>query len=501
MKQLKNNLKMRSFMQVALMIVLSGLAQVVSLAKSSVMATRFGTTVGIDAYNVIFNITLFLFSFAANGITTVLIPAFTRKTNKVVINTFLMTVYTGTIIISLLFIGLRYPVLRYFSNGNLTFISIANDIFLILLISQFFNTYVGVTTAYFQCIDRFNIPKVSTLITSLTLVLLLFINKHATVQYLAIITGLTTIANAAIQRGISFKYGMDITFKVDFSNSEYRHMLQIYAPTIFSAGLYQVNLLMDSLLSSKTGAGNVTILTYANSIIGMINSLIITNLLIYLYPKISVAVNESLNKAKQKLFTSTMLLSFFVCIMIVGFFSLGKVFLQILMLHGKFDNQSLILLYMCSCLYVIGLPFNVIRDIIYRFFYAIGDTQSTFINSVIASIINLVTSIILASFLGIYGVILGTLISSVVSMLMIIRKYYIKIGFSNSKKRYMQEFTWLFIPMLICSILSFCINSYISLGILSTIVLTVFTLSIYISVVLFSKGEIFKYVKSLVSRR
>lgn len=500
MSQLKNNLKLQSFLQVVLMIILSGFAQIVSLAKSSVMATRFGATAGIDAYNVILNITLFLFSFVANGITTVLIPAFTKKTNKIVINTFLTTIYVGAILISLIFVILRQPVLKYFSNGSLEFINVANGIFLILLISQFFNTYVGVTTAYFQCIDKFNIPKVSTLLTSFALVVLLFINKDASVQYLAVITGITTIANAIIQRMISFKYGMGMTLKLNFTSAEYRQMLIIYMPTIFSAGLYQVNLLMDSLLSSKTGTGNVTILTYANSIIGMINSLIIANLLIYLYPKISVAINEDLQKAKRKLLTSVSLLSFFVCVMMVGFFSLGKVFLQLLMLHGKFNSHSLTLLYICTCLYVLGLPFNVIRDMVYRFFYAAGDTQSTFVNSVIASLINLMTSIVLASLIGMYGVILGTLISSMVSMLMILRKYQLKVGYGETREKYIKEFTWLFAPMVVIVLVVFAINAYASLGIMSSVVLTTFTVSLYIVLVLIGKGEIFKYVKSLVSK-
>ena len=151
--------------------------------------------------------------------------------------------------------------------------------------------------------------------------------------------------------------------------------------------------------------------------------MIISNLLVYLYPKISEAINVNKELAKRKLFTCISLLSFFVCIMIVAFLAVGKEFLEILMLHGKFNNNSLNVLYACTSLYVIGFPFNVIRDILYRFFYALGDTRLTFYNSVIASVTNFLASIILVQIIGVYGVIIGTLISAVLSMSMIIYRY------------------------------------------------------------------------------
>lgn len=492
------NFKMQAFLQVILMIFLSGMTQIISLIKSSLMATKFGTSSKIDAYNVILNITFFLFSFVASGITTVLIPAFSRKVNKISINTFLVTIYFYTLIISCVFIYLQNPIFSYFSNGSDRFINMAKDIFLVLLISQFFNTYMGVTTAFFQCINKYNIPKILTLVTSIMLVVLLYINKKATVQYLTIITGITTILNATFQRGISYKYGMGITFKLNFNDPEYKKMMLTYLPTIFSVGLYQVNLLMDSLLSSKTGVGNVTILTYSNSLIGMVNSLVITNLLMYIYPKISLVVDDNIKEAKRILFKSISLLSFFVCIMIITFFSIGKIFLKLLMLHGKFDISSLNILYLCTSLYIVSLPFNVIRDLIYRFFYAITDTKTTLVNSIIASLINFIFSILLSMVIGIYGVIIGTLISSILSMIMILRKYSLIIGWNEKRIKYIKEFVLVFLPMIIILLMIAVINLYVKNNIVSSILITIISISLYIISVLIGKGEVFKYLKNMI---
>lgn len=495
-----NNPRLKSLIQVSAMILISATTQVVSLLKSSLMASKYGANEKIDAYNVVYNITLFIFSFVATGITTVLIPAFVKKTNSKIIHTFLMTIYLGTIILSLLFILLKVPILGFFSNGRASFYRVANDILLVLLISQFFNTYTGVTTAYFQCINRFNLPKMLNLITSFLLVVLLWIAKKPSIFYLAIITGLTTVSNAVLQLFYSHHYGMETTYNLDFKNEEYRRMLKIYIPTIFSAGLYQVNLLLDSLLSSQTGSGNVTILTYSNSIIGMVNSLIIANLLVYLYPKISEAVNQSRKLAKKKLFSSISLMSFFVGIMVIAFFAVGKDLLSLLMLHGRFDRKSLDILYMCTCLYLIGFPFNVIRDVMYRFFYSLGDTRLTFYNSVIASGVNFIFSILLARLIGVYGVIMGTLISGVVSMIMIVYRYNIRYKIVTPYKSLFKELFGTFVPVLIISGLLITVYLILSPNFWESILFAILSILVYTLIIYLLKGEVYKYFCSILSK-
>lgn len=498
---MKNNLKFKSLIQVSIMIIISALTQVVSLLKSSLMATKYGATGKIDAYNVVYNITLFIFSFVATGITTVLIPAFVKKTDNKVIHTFLVTIYFGAIILAITFFALQQPILSYFAHGSHEFYVTGRSIILILLVSQFFNTYVGVTTAYFQCIDHFNLPKILTFLTSFLLVFLLWIVKTPTVWYLAFITGITTVANALLQLIFSYRLGMKMTLKLDFHSYEYKRMLSIYVPTIFSAGLYQINLLLDSLLSSQTGTGNVTILTYSNSIIGMVNTLIISNLLVYLYPKISEAVSYNEKLAKEKLFISISLLSFFVGVMIIAFFAVGKDLLSLLMLHGEFGKKSLNILYVCTCLYLIGFPFNVIRDIMYRFFYSLGDTRLTFYNSAVASVTNFVFSIILAKLVGVYGVILGTLISAILSMVMIIFKYQKRYNIITSKIKIVKEMTWTFVPVLLLSVILIVINNILDFNVWVNLFITVFTIIIYVLIILANKGVVYHYLLSIIKNK
>lgn len=93
------------------------------------------------------------------------------------------------------------------------------------------------------------------------------------------------------------------------------------------------------------------------------------------------------------------------------------------------------MLYICTCVYIFGQQFNIIRDLIYRYFYAQGNTKETFKNSVLVSVLNIVLSLVFVRFMGLIGIILGTVISSLISLIMIIfrfrKEYSLGVKFSG----------------------------------------------------------------------
>lgn len=77
-------------------------------------------------------------------------------------------------------------------------------------------------------------------------------------------------------------------------------------------------------------------------------------------------------------------------------------------------------LYMGALMYLAAQILLIIRDLIFRFFYAMENTKDTVSNSIISCVFNIIMSLILVKPLGMYGVILGTFISGAISMVMIL---------------------------------------------------------------------------------
>lgn len=451
------------------MIIISIVTQIVVMAKSATVAGLFGAGEDIDAYNAVHSVANFIFSFVSSGITTVLIPAFLKKKKQESIDTFMTLIYLFGITAVVMSICLKRQILTSFSSGQQGFVEIGCSIFLIMMISQFFNTVVGVATAYFQVCDKFNIPKICTLLTNVLLLLLLICDRNVTIYKYALYTSITTFGNAIVQIIVAIKLQYHYSIRFNIHDPEVVEMIKIFLPTVFSAGLYQINLLTDSFISSKLGTGQISILSYSNQIITLVNALLITNIITYLYPKITAACNTTIENQQRRLFDYIYFGEAIMGVLIVGFFSVGKEFTTILFEHGKFGSDETTIVYRCICLYMLGFPINIMRDLIYRFFYAKGNTNATFKNSVIVSCTNFIVSIMLSRVIGIYGVILGTLLSSVLSVIMIFVRMTKKYGLYYNVWIFLIEHIKIFVSMFFAAFLMGILKKFISISMIMSI--------------------------------
>lgn len=460
-----------SRVQLLLMFLISAVTQVIVMVRSSAVAAAFGVGTDIDAYNAVHSIANFLFSFISSGITTVLIPAYLQKKEQKSIDSFLSLLYLVGIFAVAFSMLLRKPILTLYGSGQAGFVEIGSSIFLITMLSQFFNTQLGVASAYFQVKDQYNTPKVCTLIANTVQLLLVVLDKDITVYRYAMYVGLTTVGNALVQMVIAAIQGYRYRITLQWHDSEFKRMLRVFLPTMFSAGLYQITLLTDSLLSSRLGSGQISILAYSNQVVTLVNSLLVTNILTFVYPKIVDSLRYDMKRQQEKLVEYILFGEALMLLLVAGFITIGEEAVSILYEHGKFSSENTSTVYYCFCLYMIGFPLNITRDLIYRFFYSHGDTDATFINSVIISVLNFVISILLSNFIGIYGIILGTVLSAACSVVMIFTRMRKKYGFHASGKKLAIEQG----KLLLCTVLSIglvmVLKSQFSLGVIGTILL------------------------------
>ena len=116
--------------------------------------------------------------------------------------------------------------------------------------------------------------------------------------------------------------------------------MNIFFPTLFSTGIYKVNTMIDSLLSSNIGTGQLTILSYANTIVGLVNTLIIGNLITYVYPKIVESITQTKIESQKTLWRYAVTFHIAVCLIVVGFVCVGREFIGLLYEHGEFTASA-----------------------------------------------------------------------------------------------------------------------------------------------------------------
>ena len=412
----------------ALMLVLSVATQCVALLKSTVTASAFGASMEMDAYNFSNNIILFLFSFLSSGITAVVIPAYVQKRPGEVTDSFLtflyLLVFGGTGLIYLF----REPLIDLLSNRDAAFRQAAADVMLYTIIIQGVTGILAVTTAYYQCANRYNTPKLILLGCNCLAVVLILLDKNLTIPRYLWFLSLAALINLVLDVGIAIKCGFRYRPAFRFRSPGFRQLLAVFLPCVFSTGVYRIHALVDSLLAASLGEGRLTVLSYANMVVSLVNTIIIGNLTVYAFPKIVARMEDRDERAGQKaLWDYSTLFQLAVCLLIAGFFAVGQEGIDLLFLHGKFSRDASRMVYIGSCIYLLGQENNIIRDLVYRYFFGKGNTKATFRNSIVVSCANLVFSLVLVQFLGLYGIILGTVLAGLLSLVMILgkmKKYY-----------------------------------------------------------------------------
>lgn len=417
----------KNIMMLILMVILSCGTQVLAIMKSSVVAGIFGTSTDIDAYNFANSIASFIFGFVSAGISTIIIPSYVKEKNSKEINSFLTLVYGVLFVVTTLCIVFRIPIVEMITKRDDAFIRIAAESLIVLMLSTFLSSIANITTAFFQCIDKYNTPKIVSLLSQLIVVIILLLVKTITIRQYAIIIAVGVLINFLFDTMIALKYGWRINLDFRFRSDSTKKFIGMFLPIVFSTGIYRLSLMVDSSIASRLETGKITVLSYSNQLASMVNSIVIGNLLVYLYPKIVSRINAD---NSQKFFWSQ---SFFfhsiVCLIISGFAAVGKEGISLLFEHGKFDSDATLSVFYGALIYIIGQQTNIIRDLIYRYFYAKGNTKTAAANSLVVGITNIVVSLILVFFIGFYGIILGTIIASFISLISIMLKFRKLIGF------------------------------------------------------------------------
>ena len=170
-------MNIKEYKKIIIMIVLTFATQLLIMIKTSFMAANFGTSIGMDAFNFINSITTFIFSFTSAGATTILIPSMLDQNKKKAVSKFITFLYMILAIVSLLVIINRKYIINGLSDFGDEFIYIASKLLVIMLISQFILSFQSISNAFFQCQEKFNIPKIITFISTILLVMVILVEK------------------------------------------------------------------------------------------------------------------------------------------------------------------------------------------------------------------------------------------------------------------------------------------------------------------------------------
>ena len=309
----------------------------------------------------------------------------------------------------------------------------------------------------------------------------------------------------------SVKIKPNFQFMTLLKDNEIITLFKRIGPGVVGAGIYQINMVVDTIIVSLVSTGAVSWLYYANRLqqlpLGVIGAAISVALLPLLSKKLKANELEEAKDTQDKAVIYGLIMSLPAAVL---FICLADSLVQLLFEHGKFSSSDTAKTALALKAYAVGLPCYVMVKALMPNFFARGDTKTPVKYSAVVFISNLILNLLLMGPLGHVGIATATSIASFVSLYQYIRGLK-KRHYWQMSKELKKKMLDIFICTIIMGVIIYVTDNYLSnifttanigililkLAIIGIIGLATFLISAKLKGVI----DITSIVKSLLLRR
>ena len=411
------------------------LSRITGFFRDMILANFLGAGLVSDAFFVAFKLpNLFRSLFAEGAFTTAFVPMLSQK---LVCEDKKQAILFAAKSISILafFVGLFVILVEFLMPWVVTIlapgftdnpakISLAIELSRITFPFLLFISIVSFQSGILNSLNKFAAPAAAPVILNLMMILSIIIFvPFAPSPAHGIAIGITTAGFIEILWLMFFLHRQQVYIKPQFKifkiikDAEIKTLFKRIAPGVLGAGIYQINMVVDTILVSLVGTGAISWLYYANRLqqlpLGVVGAAISVAVLPLLSRHITANETKKAVEVQNKAFEYGALLSIPAAFALIV---LAKPIINILFQHGKFGLEETIMTSKAVIAYAIGLPAYVLVKSITPNFFARGDTKTPVKYSMVVLVTNLSIAVLLMKPFGHVGIATATTIAAFVSL-------------------------------------------------------------------------------------
>lgn len=300
----------------------------------------------------------------------------------------------------------------------------------IVLMGAVMGLYYGILVTY----KRFLLPNISPSLLSLGVIAALLITKGDSNGFvLALGTTIGAFLQLAIQIPAVYKLGYSFKPSFDFlKNKNLNDISELLFPAFLSSTVGQIGIYVDMFFASGLKEGAWTAFGYANRVFQFPVGMLLTAILVPLFPLFSRLVAQKDDKGLEHYFTKGVGSLFFVgSYLMIVIFIVKTDAIRVALERGAFDASATLIV--SEILFFISLSIlpYVFRDSATRLLYAFGDSKTPFIVATCAIILKVILNILLVKPLGINGIAISTTLVTLfnATVLGILTRKKVQIGY------------------------------------------------------------------------
>jgi putative peptidoglycan lipid II flippase len=419
------------------------LSRIFGLLRDIVIAGYFGAGMASDAFFVAFRIpNLLRRLFAEGSLSIAFVPVFTEYLTKDGESIAFLFARSAIRLISILLaaaavvgILLTPLIVRIMAPG---FMASPEKLELTITLTRFMFPYiffiglVALCMGILNALGHFAAPALAPVMLNLAMIVsVLFLSPHLQnpVYGLAIGVLLGGLLQLLLQIPFLLRKGMVFWEAANLFHPGLKRIGKLMLPAVFGAAVYQINILVGTLLASLLPDGSVSYLYYADRLVQFPLGIFAIAAATAVLPSFSRYAAVQDNKALRETFGYAMRLVFFITIpSMVGLILLREPIVGLLFKRGAFDSQTTALTASALFYYGIGLwAFSAVR-IVVTLFYALQDTRTPVKMAAISIVVNMILGVALMWPLRHGGLALATSLASMVNLYLLVRALRKKVG-------------------------------------------------------------------------
>ncbi len=211
--------------------------------------------------------------------------------------------------------------------------------------------------------------------------------------------------------------------RLSFRDETVKLMARRMGPVIFGAAVYQINLLVVTLLASLLPSGSVSYLYYADRLVQFPLGVFGVALSTAVLPSLSRQAAQGDGAAFADSAGHGLRLSLFIVLpSAVGLALMAEPLVALIYQHGKFDAAATRLTVHALWAYAPGLPLAALSAVVIRVFNALHDTKTPAVIAAWSVAVNIALAVILMGPLAHAGLALATSLSAGVNLILLMAK-------------------------------------------------------------------------------
>lgn len=409
------------------MVVFTLLAKMLGFVRELLLSYFFGATGMSDAYLISQTIPGTIFQFVGTGLTTCFIPVYykvLREHDRDECDTFTNKVLTmvlsfSTVVMALVWLFTPVIVKIFASGFTGNTLEMAIIFTRIGICSLYFSSVIYVYSSYLQANNVFSITAAAAIPNSLAIIVSIVLGACWNILALSIGSTLATAIQMAFLWIPVHKLNFRLRLNFHWKDSYLQYFFSLMGPVILGVSVNEINTLLDRTIASQVAIGGISALTYANSLVMLVQGGFAQPVATVFYPRLTKSITEGNHKAAQTDFHAALqVLLVFLLPVTIGFIILSNDITMAFFGRGAFDQNASVLTSTALSFYAIGIVFVGVRELLARYYYAYGNTKIPMLNAAIGMVVNITLNLTLSRVIGIGGLALATSVAAIVTVIL-----------------------------------------------------------------------------------